>query len=268
MPINVFGNSSNNDNKSLLIQKSYLRSNYIESDIDQDIDLKNQYRITNSPNPVNNNDIVNKLYIDTKIIDFIKKNIQNDDYVSFIDNDNIEYRLEKYIPKITLTTESLFNTSSGASSSSSWDCFSQSGNIDQIVLGLNNPTPLNWRSGPGVLYQNLPYISFHTHFLAQKNYAEISRLDIHNITKIELVINRFSLDNIMGELTILYKNSNDKWIELHKTDENENITARNEWDTLSLSISEKNYGVCIRHNKRNSINQIFSIAKITLTYTI
>ena len=55
MPINVFGNSSNNSvNKidtGLFVQKLYLRTNYVESDIDQDIDLKNQFRIKNLPDP-------------------------------------------------------------------------------------------------------------------------------------------------------------------------------------------------------------------------
>ena len=49
MPINVFGNSSNNnDNKndtSLFVQKPYLKTNYIESNIEEDIDLKNQYKL-------------------------------------------------------------------------------------------------------------------------------------------------------------------------------------------------------------------------------
>ena len=44
MPINVFGNSSNtNDNKidtSLFVQKPYLRTNYIEANIEEDIDMK------------------------------------------------------------------------------------------------------------------------------------------------------------------------------------------------------------------------------------
>ena len=45
MPINVFGNSNSNksDNKidtSLIVQKPYLRSNYIEAKIEEDIDLK------------------------------------------------------------------------------------------------------------------------------------------------------------------------------------------------------------------------------------
>ena len=57
MPINVFGNSSNNsDNKidtSLFVQKPYLRTNYIEVDIEEDIDLKNRYKNKNLPNPTN-----------------------------------------------------------------------------------------------------------------------------------------------------------------------------------------------------------------------
>ena len=51
MPINVFGNSSNkSDSKidtSLIVQKPYLRSKYIESNIEEDIDSKNQYRFNN-----------------------------------------------------------------------------------------------------------------------------------------------------------------------------------------------------------------------------
>ena len=96
MPISVFGNSSSsndNNNKIDLSQyarKSYIRSNYIESDMDHDIDLKNQYRIINTLQPINENGIVNKTYIDTKIADIIKRNIQNDDYISFLDNDNVE----------------------------------------------------------------------------------------------------------------------------------------------------------------------------------
>ena len=47
MPKNVFGNSSNNnDNKidtSLFVQKPYLRIKYLEANIEEDIDLKNQY---------------------------------------------------------------------------------------------------------------------------------------------------------------------------------------------------------------------------------
>ena len=50
MPINVFGNSNSNDNgkkidTNLLVHKPYLRTYYIESDKEEDNDLKNQYRI-------------------------------------------------------------------------------------------------------------------------------------------------------------------------------------------------------------------------------
>ena len=68
MPINVFGNSSkNSDNKidtSLFVQKPYLRHNYIESNIEEDIDLKNQFRIKNLPDPISNGEPVSKQYVD------------------------------------------------------------------------------------------------------------------------------------------------------------------------------------------------------------
>ena len=71
MPINVFGNSSNNSEQkidtSLFIQKPYLRANYIESNIEEDIDLKNQYRIKNLPDPISNTEACSKNYVDNSI---------------------------------------------------------------------------------------------------------------------------------------------------------------------------------------------------------
>ena len=57
MPINVFGNSNSIDNgnkidTSLFVQKLYLRTIYIEANIEEGIDLKNQYRIKLLPVPV------------------------------------------------------------------------------------------------------------------------------------------------------------------------------------------------------------------------
>ena len=68
MPINVFGNSSNSsDNKidtSLIVRKPYLKSNYTESDIEEDIDLKMQYRIKNLPDPISIREAASKNYVD------------------------------------------------------------------------------------------------------------------------------------------------------------------------------------------------------------
>ena len=69
MPINVFGNSNSNisDNKidtSLFVQKLYLRSNYIEANIEEDIDLKNQFRIKNLPDPIHIRGAASKNYVD------------------------------------------------------------------------------------------------------------------------------------------------------------------------------------------------------------
>ena len=64
-PINVFGNSNSNnsDNKidtNLFVQKPYLRTNYIESNTEEHIDLKNQYRIKNLPDPISTREAASK----------------------------------------------------------------------------------------------------------------------------------------------------------------------------------------------------------------
>ena len=69
MPINVFGNSNSHDNgnkidNSLFVQKPYLRTNYLEANIEEDIDIKNQYKIKNLPCPQKNSDAVCKFYVD------------------------------------------------------------------------------------------------------------------------------------------------------------------------------------------------------------
>ena len=69
MPINVFGNSNSNNNgdkidTSLFVQKPYLRTNYIESNIEEDIDLKNEYRIKNLPDPTEIQDACSKKFVD------------------------------------------------------------------------------------------------------------------------------------------------------------------------------------------------------------
>ena len=92
MPINVFENSSNNsENKidtSLFVQKPYLRTNYIEASIEEDFDLKNQFRIKNLPDPISLGEAASKNYVDnltndpsiiknTEHIDLNDRNITN-----------------------------------------------------------------------------------------------------------------------------------------------------------------------------------------------
>ena len=84
MPINVFGNSSNNsDHKidtSLFVQKPSLRANYIEANFEEDNDLKNQFRIKNLPDPISIREAVSKNYVDNKFNDSsIVKNTEHND---------------------------------------------------------------------------------------------------------------------------------------------------------------------------------------------
>ena len=54
--------SSNNTG----VSKGYVRANYIESNIEENIDLKNQFKIKNLPNPINLQDPATNYYVDNK----------------------------------------------------------------------------------------------------------------------------------------------------------------------------------------------------------
>ena len=68
MAINAFGNSSNNSEQkidtSLIVQRPYLRANYIEANIEEDVDLKKQFRIKNLPDPISIREPAPKHYVD------------------------------------------------------------------------------------------------------------------------------------------------------------------------------------------------------------
>ena len=71
MPINVFGKTSNSSENridtSIFVQKPYLRTNYIQSNLEEDIDFKNQYRIKISPHPISIQEAASKNYVDNKV---------------------------------------------------------------------------------------------------------------------------------------------------------------------------------------------------------
>ena len=105
MPINVFGNSSNNsDNKidtSLFVLKPYLRHNYVETNIEEDIDLKNHFRIEKLPDPISIREAAFKHYVDilfndpsitknTEHIDLNDRNITNARFIQVYQRPQID----------------------------------------------------------------------------------------------------------------------------------------------------------------------------------
>ena len=73
MALNVLGNSSSNSGRridtSLFVQKPYLRTNYIESNFEEDIDLRNQFKIKNLPDPLSIREAASKNYVDNLFTD-------------------------------------------------------------------------------------------------------------------------------------------------------------------------------------------------------
>ena len=71
MSIDVFGNSNSNDNcnkiiTSLFVRKRYLRTNYIEANIEENNDLKNQNGRKNLPDPFSIREAASKTYVDNQ----------------------------------------------------------------------------------------------------------------------------------------------------------------------------------------------------------
>ena len=72
MPINVFGNSSSshcNGNKidtSIYVQKHFLRSLYIECNIEEDIDVKNHSSFKQLLDPISIRETASKNYFGNK----------------------------------------------------------------------------------------------------------------------------------------------------------------------------------------------------------
>ena len=88
MLINVFVNVSNNSEKrsdtSLFVQKPFLRTKFIESKIEEDINSKNQNRIKNLPGPISIGEAASEKYLDNKRnkdFDFKNEEIENMKFV-------------------------------------------------------------------------------------------------------------------------------------------------------------------------------------------
>ena len=77
MPLNVFGNSSHDNNNKfdtgMFAHKPYLRTDFIEAKIEEDIDLKNQFRIKKIPDPISIRKACSRNYVD---------NLSNDPSIS------------------------------------------------------------------------------------------------------------------------------------------------------------------------------------------
>ena len=84
----MFGNSNSNDNgskidTSLFVEKPYLRTNYIESNIEEDIDLTIQFRIKNLPDPISIREACSKNYVENLFKD--PSIVKNNAYIDLND---------------------------------------------------------------------------------------------------------------------------------------------------------------------------------------
>ena len=113
MPLNVFGNSSFSSAKgniigaSLFAQSTYLRTNCVESTMEEVIHIRNQYGFKNLACPMENTDAACKFYVDSGLrdpniikntaqVDFNHKNL---DTVRFVKVNNLPGVFQHLSPK-------------------------------------------------------------------------------------------------------------------------------------------------------------------------
>ena len=102
MPINVFENCSNNSQHkiatSFFVQKLFLRTIYIESNMEEDIHLKNQFRIQNIPDPISIREAASKNYVDNLFYD--PSIIKNNAHIDLNDITNARFIQVNPLPQI------------------------------------------------------------------------------------------------------------------------------------------------------------------------
>ena len=210
MPINVFGNSSNNSEQkidtSLFVQKPYLRTNYIESNIEEDIDLKNQYRIKNLPDPISLQEAASKNCVDNSIdeislvrnnrdIGFSNHNLNNINTITLnkqAENDN-EVITKFYVDQFHQENErsrrdlgiDFYDESSNLVKNNQDNDFNDNKltNINSITIN-NNPTDDNHLSNKKYVDDQLDKNTIVRFNQTLQNYLKVSVGDtIYNLTK-------------------------------------------------------------------------------------
>ena len=209
MPINVFGNSSSNDNKidtSLFVKKPYLRTNYIEANIEEDIYLKNQYKIKNLIDPIKLHDACNKNYIDNTINESSLLRLDPNETLDLENQDSITLNSSFTSPKtiIELPTKAyidslheenersrrdlgidFYNESSDLVKNNQDNDFNDKKltNINSITIN-NNPTDNNHVSNKKSIDDELDKNTIVRFNQTLQNYLKISvGNDIYNLTK-------------------------------------------------------------------------------------
>ena len=195
MPINLFGNSnsSNNGNKidtSLFVQKPYLRANYLESDVEEDIDLKNQYRIKNLPDPINIREACSKNYVDNKfndpsiiknnvLIDLNDRNITNARFIQVNQLPQIDSHLTAKLYVNTFVNESTLVRNDKDNDLNN----NKLTNLDSIIVN-RNPTLDNELTNKKYLDDELDKNTIVRFNQTLTNYLKVSvGNDIYNVTK-------------------------------------------------------------------------------------
>ena len=295
MPINVFGNSSNNSEQkndtSLFVQKPYLRTNYIEANIEEDIDLKNQYRIKNLPDPISIREAASKKYVDILFND--PSLIKNSAHIDLNDRNitNCRFLSVNQLPQIDshLTAKLYFDTaiSDGVNESSLLRLDpDQKLSEDTIILNSTLTSQKTIIELPTRSYvDSLHEINRNKRDLSSVLNDQVNEYDNNKLTNLDSVTvnrnpnldnelsNKKYVDNSIGEGTLLRFNQTlENYLKVSVGNDTYNLTKYNKIQiTDTTEIKYPNIGSDllqkwnIKCNNKNNVSKVGDFIKSTRT---
>ena len=269
MPINVFGNSNSNDigskiDTSLFVRKTYLRSNYIESNIEEDIDLKNQYRIKNIPDPISIREAASKNYVDNLFndpsiiknsahIDLNDKNITNARFIQvnqlpqidshltaklYVDNSIDETSLvrnnkDNDFRNYNLTNKNSFTLKKQAKNDDEVTTKAYVDQFHQEIERSRRDIGLDFYNESSCLVKNNQHHDFNDNKLTNINSITIN----NNSTDDNHVTNKKYIDEELDKNTIVRLNddSNDRYLQVHNNNTAYNLQIDNKTQIIDIT---------------------------------
>ena len=96
------------------------------------------------------------------------------------------------------------------------------------------------------------FLMFSGRMLSDKSYFQLERRNLHNISHIELIYARPDIENVSGRFRIYLLNNSDKWIEVLKFDNTENLTGPYIWATHEEDKKFENFGIRLQYDNVKS----------------
>ena len=232
-----------------------MRINYIESNIEEDIDMKNQYRITNLPDPISIRQAASKNYVDNKFNDSII--IKNNALIDLNDRNiaNARFIQVNQLPQNDSHLTAKLHV------------------IQIFIKSTKTISPTGYSGATSLppIGNSFMYIETSSSNHGNNVFVSFERTDVIQISNITFYYNRFSIltkDSIksMGRFRIQILLEDNTWSTRYNIPKNDRYSdTSTHWTNLSLNFTEENYGIKLMFDEIDNAHIDMCFSDITIT---